>query len=325
MKKIFALGHLALLLVVGSATARELTPQIINGADFGALQVDRPVVGEPIPDPAIIRLQVILDRAGASPGVIDGLDGANLRKAIAGFEAMQGLTVDGKLDAEVLSRLNDNDPVIGPYKVETDDLADLVTSIPQDYALQAKMQHLGSASIEEKLSERFHMDIDLLRTLNSGSNFGAGQTIAVAVVGSPRTGTVKQIEVRRDTGEVLAYADDGSIIAAYPATIGSEDNPSPKGRHKVNGVARNPKYEYNPKINFQQGKNKTKLTLPSGPNNPVGSVWIDLSEPTYGIHGTPEPSKIDKAGSHGCVRLTNWDVEELASMVKPGVEVDFVK
>jgi lipoprotein-anchoring transpeptidase ErfK/SrfK len=123
---------------------------------------------------------------------------------------------------------------------------------------------------------------------------------------------------------VVAFAEDDTMVAVYPATIGSEDNPSPSGTHKVNGVARHPVYEYNPKINFQQGKNKKPLTLPSGPNNPVGTVWIDLSEPTYGIHGTPEPSLIDKSGSHGCVRLTNWDAEELAGMVKPGVIVDFV-
>ncbi len=325
MKKILTLSSLALLHMFGSAMAQELTPEIINRADPGALQIDRPAKGNPMPDAAIIRLQVSLDRAGASPGVIDGLYGANLEKAIAGFEAMQGLPIDGKLDPELVPRLNDGQEAIGPYNIEPDDLADLVESIPEDYALQAKMPHLGYTSVEEKLAERFHMDIDLLRALNPGSKFAAGDTIAVTVVSAPRTGTVKRIEAHRDTGEVLAFAENGSIIAAYPATIGSEENPSPEGRHKVNGVARNPKYEYNPEVNFQQGKNKKKLTLPSGPNNPVGSVWIDLSEPTYGIHGTPEPSKIDKAGSHGCVRLTNWDAEELASMVKPGVEVDFMK
>ncbi|WP_018899427.1 L,D-transpeptidase [Rhizobium sp. 2MFCol3.1] len=325
MKKLVALSALAVLPFFHSATAQELTPDIINGADVSILQTGHPAQTSPQPDPAIIRLQVLLDRAGVSPGVIDGLDGANLKKAIAAFEAMQRLPVDGKLDQEVAKRVADGQQVIGPYKVEPDDVADLVEAIPEDYALQAEMKNLNYTSVQEKLSERFHMDIDLLRTLNPGSKFAPGDTIAVAIVGAPRTGAVKRIEARRDAGEVIAFAEDGSIIAAYPATIGSQDNPSPEGRHKINGVARNPKYEYNPKVNFQQGKNKKRLTLPSGPNNPVGSVWIDLSEPTYGIHGTPEPSKIDKSGSHGCVRLTNWDVEELASMVKPGVEVDFVK
>ncbi|WP_113011094.1 L,D-transpeptidase [Rhizobium sp.] len=325
MRKMLALSYLTLLAAFGSAAGQELSPSTIEGANMLTGQSDHPAGTKPPPDPAVVRLQILLDRAGASPGVIDGRDGANLHKAIKGFEAMRGLPVDGKIDPEILSRLNDNGQVVGTYQIEPDDLADLVDKIPEDYALQAKMARLGYTSVEEKLSERFHMDIDLLRTLNPGVAFAAGDTIAVAVVGAPRTGTVNRIEIRRGSGEVIAFAKDGSIIATYPATIGSEDNPSPTGHHEINGVARDPKYEYNPKINFQQGKNTKKLELPSGPNNPVGTVWIDLSEPTYGIHGTPEPDKIDKAGSHGCVRLTNWDAEELASMVKPGVEVDFVR
>jgi len=111
---------------------------------------------------------------------------------------------------------------------------------------------------------------------------------------------------------------------AYPATIGSEQTPSPSGTHRVKSIASDAAYYYRPDVNFRQGKNTEPLTIPPGPNNPIGSVWIDLSEPTYGIHGTPEPSKIDKTFSHGCVRLTNWDAEELARLVKKGVEVHFL-
>jgi lipoprotein-anchoring transpeptidase ErfK/SrfK len=323
MKQIFASGILVWLSAFTCVAAQEITPQAVNGAKIDTLQGGMPEETSKS-DPAIVHLQILLDRAGASPGVIDGLLGANMTKAIAGFEAMQRLPVDGKIDQDVLSRLSDDGkPVIGSYQIEQADEADLVDNIPSDYAKQAKMTHLGYTSVKESLSERFHMDVDLLTALNPGAKFAVGQTIAVAAVGPPRTGAAKRIEARRSKGEVIAYGKDGSILAVYPATIGSEENPSPHGRHRVNGVARDPKYVYNPKLNFQQGNNKTKLTLPSGPNNPVGTVWIDLSEPTYGIHGTPDPSKIDKSGSHGCVRLTNWDVEELANMVKTGVEVDF--
>ncbi|MET3858454.1 lipoprotein-anchoring transpeptidase ErfK/SrfK [Rhizobium sp. OAE497] len=310
---------------LGFSHAQELSPDSINNSDVLSGLDGQVAQDPPVPKAAIVHLQVLLDRAGASPGVIDGFDGANVSKAIAGFEAMQHLPVDGKLDALVVERLGDDKHVIGPYIIAPDDADDLVSEVPKDYAEQAKMDHLGYTSIPEKLSERFHMDIDLLHALNPSAKFSPGETISVAVVGAPRTGRVKRIEARRADGQLVAFADDGDVLAIYPATIGSEDNPSPSGKHKVNGVARNPTYEYNPRVNFQQGKNRTKLTLPSGPNNPVGSVWIDLSEPTYGIHGTPEPSLIDKTGSHGCVRLTNWDVEELASMVKPGVVVVFTE
>lgn len=325
MMKTFLLSSVISLASMGAAHAQGLSPEAINNADLSTLlsEENNKSPRNAQPDPVIIHLQVLLDRAGASPGVIDGLDGANVRKAISGFEMLQGLPVDGKLDADIVAQLSDDKHVVGPYIIAPDDGDDIVAEIPKDYADQAKMAHLGYTSIAEKLAERFHMDIDLMHALNPTAQFVPGETLSVAVIGAPRTGNVKRIEAHRQAGELIAFDEDDKVLAVYPATIGSEDNPSPSGRHKVNGVARNPPYVYNPKINFQQGKNKTKLTLPKGPNNPVGTVWIDLSEPTYGIHGTPEPSLIDKAGSHGCVRLTNWDVEELSGMVKPGVIVEF--
>ncbi|PDT81225.1 L,D-transpeptidase [Sinorhizobium sp. BJ1] len=307
----------------GSAGAQELRPESINDASVASIPSERPSSAAPRPEPAIVHLQVLLDRAGSSPGVIDGYYGENVTKAVAGFEAMQGLPADGKLDPQVIEKLSDGKPVIEPYVISEDDAKDLVESIPEDYAKQAEMEHLGYTSVAERLSERFHMDIDLLKALNPGSAFAVGGTVSVAIPGVAKEGKVKRIEARRRAGQVLAFAEDGSLLSVYPATIGSEESPSPSGTHKVKGVAREPTYVYNPKLNYQQGDNTEVLTLPKGPNGPVGSVWIDLTEPTYGIHGTPEPSLIDKAGSHGCIRLTNWDAEELAAMVKPGVIVEF--
>ncbi len=306
-----------------------LTPDDINNAEIGAFphqSSPTPQASTPAeaPDPAVARLQVLLDRAGASPGVIDGYNGENVTKAIRAFEAMHKLPQDGKLDPVVIARLSGQTPAIEPYVISEDDARDLVTAIPEDYADQAKMERLGFTSVAEKLAERFHMDLDLLAALNPGTRFATGETIFVASPGSPRQGMVKRIEAHKETRQLLAFAEDGMLVAAYPATIGSEDTPSPSGTQKVKGVARMPPYTYNPKVNFRQGTNKKIMTLPGGPNNPVGTVWIDLTKPTYGIHGTPEPSLIDKSGSHGCVRLTNWDVEELAGMVKPGVIVEFI-
>ncbi|MCA1439960.1 murein L,D-transpeptidase [Ensifer sp. IC4062] len=310
----------------GGASAEELRPEDINKAALASIPPERPREASPRPEPAIVHLQVLLDRAGSSPGVIDGYYGENVSKAIAGFEAMQHLPVDGKLDPEVIGRLPAGKPAIEPYVVTEEDAKDLVESIPEDYAKQAKMKHLGYTSVAEKLSERFHMDIDLLKALNPGSAFAVGDTVSVAIPGAAQEGKgrVKRIEARRRAGQVAAFAEDGSLIVVYPATIGSEETPSPSGTHKVKGVARKPVYVYDPKVNFKQGDNNERLELPSGPNGPVGSVWIDLTEPTYGIHGTPEPSLIDKVGSHGCVRMANWDAEELAGMVKPGVVVEFI-
>ncbi|MBY5538315.1 murein L,D-transpeptidase [Rhizobium leguminosarum] len=323
MKTALPMSLLALAFSVGGAAARELRPEDLNTASIASIGTEKLAPGDP--DPAIVRLQVLLDRAGSSPGVIDGLSGENVDKAVAGFEAMNNLPVDGMLDPQVVSRLEGNAPIVESYVVSAEDAAGLVDKIPEDYGEKARMQSLGYTSVAEKLSERFHMGIDFVHALNPASQFAPGDTVWVVNPGPPREGKVKRIEADRKTGQVLAYATDGSLLAVYPATIGSEDNPAPSGKHKVKGVARMPVYRYDPKRNFKQGKNNKVLTIPKGPNGPVGTVWIDLTEPTYGIHGTPEPKLIDKVGSHGCVRLTNWDAEELAGMVKPGVMVDVVK
>ncbi len=273
---------------------------------------------------SVARLQVLLDRAGASPGIIDGLDGGNLRSAIAAFEAMHGLPVDGKIGSQVIGAIQDPEQVIGSYVITAEDISVVVGAIPKDYALMAQMTYLGYSTVTEGLAERFHMGEDFLKALNPNAQFLEGETIFVADLGENKEGRAVRLEVDKAEGQVRAYAADDTLLVAYPATIGSETNPSPSGTHTVKTVVINPNYTYNPKVNFQQGDNSTVLTLPPGPNGPVGTVWIDLSEPTFGIHGTPEPSRIDKTGSHGCVRLTNWDAEELAKLLVRDVSVKFM-
>ena len=136
---------------------------------------------------------------------------------------------------------------------------------------------------------------------------------------------VHYIVANKGKKQVEAFDRNGKLVASYPATIGSAATPSPTGTHTIERIALNPEYTYNPKINFQQGNNTKVLRIPPGPNGPVGSVWIALSKPTYGIHGTPDPSKIGKTNSNGCIRLTNWDAQELASLVREGVTVQFVE
>jgi lipoprotein-anchoring transpeptidase ErfK/SrfK len=280
-------------------------------------------------NPLILKAQVLLDRAGASPGVIDAYAGNNVAKAVAAVETVVGLTVDGMLDKQVWDVLGgDNAPaVLTRYQITGEDAAyPFLSSIPADYSEQAKLQRLGYTNPEEMFGERFHMHVNLLKALNPNTDFRrAGTSIWVAAIeGQPVTGKIVRIVADKDRRQVRAYDQADRLIVAYPATIGSPDNPSPNGDHVVKGVAADPVYYYDPK-NFLQGQNTEKLELPPGPNNPVGTVWIDLSEPSYGIHGTPEPAKIDKTGSHGCVRLTNWDAEELAELVDPGVVVSFVE
>ena len=302
-----------------------LTPEAVNAAHFS--RVDPASRGV---DPVVLKAEILLDRAHAPPGVIDGRYGSNFVKAIKTYETMRELPVDGKLTRRVWDDLGgDNaDPVLGTYTITPQDVVGpFYPDLSPDYAEQAKMPDLGYRSANEMFGERFHMDRKFLAALNPGIDMEtAGSTIVVAEVATmPLGASVARIDVDKGKGQVLAYDAAGNLITAYPATIGSDELPSPSGSYVVRGVAPHPTYTYDPKKNFQQGTNVNKLILPPGPNNPVGASFIALSKPTYGIHGTPDPSKIDKTHSHGCVRLTNWNAQELARMVQVGAPVNFIE
>jgi len=300
------------------ATAQPTAADIASAAyDGGALPEDRSAL--------TARVQILLDRHGVSPGVVDGIDGENVAKALRAFETMTGFPVDGQIDPDVWAALNmSGDALVVEYTVTQDDAADIAPPHPDDYAELATLDWLGYTSVAEKLAERFHMDVDFLRALNPDADIETpGTRLYVVDPGAPVTGTVSRIVADKSVQQLYAYDEAGKLLVAYPVTIGSDELPSPAGVHEVVAIAVDPTYTYDPDVNFVQGDNRERLTIPPGPNGPVGSVWIDLSEPTYGIHGSPEPATIDKTQSHGCVRLTNWDAGELVEMVQPGVVVEF--
>lgn len=274
------------------------------------------------------KAQVLLNRHHASPGVIDGISGKNMLKAISAFQVMNGLPATGLLDTQtwdLLSAGQTND-VFQSYTLTQQDIdGPYAASIPHDYAEQAKMKGLYYTRVTEMLGERFHMDEGFLKKLNPEATFAkAGETILVANPREDLSDPVSLIIAHKGAKQVYAFDSNNKMVATYPATIGSTDTPSPKGTYQVKAVAPNPWYGYNPK-NFIQGKNMKPLSLPPGPNNPVGNMWIALSKPSFGIHGTPEPSLISKTASHGCIRLTNWDANALSKRVKPGVTVRFLE
>jgi lipoprotein-anchoring transpeptidase ErfK/SrfK len=320
-KALIVVGTVCLAAVAAGHTA-ELTQQAIDEGSFS----ERSEAGTSAsPDPFLIRVQVLLDRAAVSPGVIDGFMGDNLTKAIRTFQERAGLEPKGKIDEKFWAALSkDSAPVLQSYKITKKDLSErYVEHIPKDYAEMAKLKWLGYTGPKEMLAERFHMDQSLLERLNPNVDFTAsGTKILVASPGENATEKVSRIVVDRSEGELFAFAKD-QLVVSYPATIGSKSNPSPSGKHKIKAIVLDPSYTYDPEKNFQQGENSKPLEIPPGPNGPVGSVWIDLTEPTYGIHGTAEPDLVDKTVSHGCVRLTNWDAKELAHLVAKGTPVEF--
>lgn len=276
----------------------------------------------------VAAIQVLMDRAGASPGVIDGKFGSNVDKAFEAYREMTGENLRPTNSEGIKAALtaSGGDPFTTYTITAADAAGPFVASVPADYGKKAQLDKLSFTSVSEMLAEKFHMDEAYLKSLNPDANFSRpGTIIRVANVGAPATTKVERIVADKSLKQVRAYDEAGKLVVAYPATIGSTDTPSPTGTHAVSRVAFNPNYTYNPKVNFKQGNNDKILTIPPGPNGPVGSIWIALDKPTYGIHGTPDPSKIGKTESHGCVRLTNWDAQELAKLVSVGVTVEFVE
>lgn len=278
------------------------------------------------PDAGMVRLQILLDRSRFSPGVIDGLGGENTRQAITAWRKAAGLGGDGAADADLMQRLAAADAghVMSRHVLTAADVAGPFSPLPgPDLSVTAR-DGVHFSSPRERLAERFHVTEALLQGLNPGVDFRrAGQTIMVpAVTDSPLAG-VARIVIDKTERSARAFDASGRLLAFYPATIGSSERPAPSGTVTVVGVAPAPDYTYDPdRVSYDRGN--VRVVVPAGPNNPVGTVWIDLSRDTYGIHGTPDPSKIGKTASNGCVRLTNWDAEQLAAGVRPGVVVRFI-
>jgi lipoprotein-anchoring transpeptidase ErfK/SrfK len=311
-----------------SAPSENLDADVINHATYGKpAKVKKGEV-----DPLYVKVQVLLDRARFSPGVVDGHDGENVRHALKAFGEARGAGDDGRLDDALWTKLasTSSDPVVTEYTITPDDLkGPFAEDIPDKLEDQARLERLSYTSPGEMLSERFHMDQELLEALNPGKSLDRpGTVILVANVLADRddhAGKAARIEVDKSRHLVRALAEDGSLIAVYPASVGSDEKPAPSGTHTVRAIARNPTYTYNPEFRFKSVATKEKFVVKPGPNNPVGSTWIDLSAETYGIHGTPHPDKVGKVHSQGCVRLTNWDVDALAGMVRKGTSVTFLE
>ena len=300
----------------------------------GLVAQEAPLPAAPVVSEALAA-QIMLDRVGFSPGEIDGRRGLNFSRALAAFQRTHSLQPSGQLDeptwAALSNRAGGQLPLV-TYAITAQDLAGpYVSRIPRDLIEQSRLDALGYTSPLEMLGEKFHVRPQLLREANGQATFQReGERILVPNIAAidplaplPGSRPVARIVVSRDTSALTVEDAAGNVLFHAPVTTGSTHDPLPIGTWKVTGVQRMPPFHYNPALFWDANPSHAKARIAPGPNNPVGTVWIDITKEHYGIHGTPEPSRIGHVQSHGCVRLTYWDANRVALWDRPGTEVIF--
>ncbi|TXD97603.1 murein L,D-transpeptidase [Psychrobacter frigidicola] len=267
------------------------------------------------------KLQALLNWQHSGVGPVDGYWGKNTLKAMQAFQKAQGLPITNTLNMETWQALTKDSklnmqPVLANYILSDNDVYIKTTTIPASAAEKAKLDGMYYESVLEGLAEKFHMSESYLKSLNPKATFNTGDIITVYNPGNPNTKSVSRVVADKTTQTLYAYDDENNLVASYPSTVGSIATPSPTGTHTVKVKVHEPNYTYT-------NEDGSKLIIPPGPNNPVGAVWIGLSEPTYGIHGSPDPARISRQASAGCVRLTNWDALALLGTITNDATVEF--
>jgi lipoprotein-anchoring transpeptidase ErfK/SrfK len=305
----------------------DISPSSVNS---GATHL--PLHGD-VSGPSVLTIQVLLDRAFFSPGIIDGRWGKNTEIATYWFQNREGLRATGRVNQETFERLavvaGEPRELVRSHRLTAEDVEGPFVDIPEDIYDKAKLDCLCYESLAEKLGEMFHTSPNLLRQLNPGvelSSLAAGQSILVPNVrdvNAAPAGDVARIVVSASGHYLHALDASGRVLYHFPTTLGSNYDPSPDGTHTIRSITRDPWWHYQPAILEHVDSSEPDAKIPPGPNNAVGRVWMALSKPHYGIHGTSAPETIGYATSAGCVRLTNWDALFLADRIESGVVVEF--
>lgn len=276
----------------------------------------------------VAEWQIALDRQNFSPGCIDGKLGTQTRMAIMAWQESHGIRVDGVMGPETEQTLiGTNTQWFMEYTLTEQDINGLAPT-PATWKGKSEQESLPHETLLERIAERFHATQQFIQALNSEVDFTratAGQMLSVPNVivtaGDDKALTIR-IDLRRKI--LVAYGENDRIIGFFPCSISRDKQKVPAGELRVAVHAPNPNFTWDLQVFTESPESQTissKLIIPPGPNNPVGTYWLGLSLPGYGIHGTPKPEEIGKTESHGCFRLANWNVEKLAQMADVGTPV----
>ena len=264
-------------------------------------------------------VQIELDRAGYSANALDGAWGAKSRRAAAAFLAAQGVkpTTSAALEPDWLYDNVFKARARNPYRVETVTAADLaaLVAIPDTPEEKERLDRLGYESIKEMFAERGHLTERALERLNPGvdwANVAVGTRIRLPdFAAAAPTNEAACVRISLSRFEIRAEDANGRLLALFPCSIARDKAAlPPQGELTIVTRIADPNYTLD-----------RKYILPPGPNTPVGTVWLGLSLPGYGIHGTPRPETIGRAESHGCFRLANWNAARLYALVRAGTRV----
>jgi len=274
----------------------------------------------------IAAYQVALERIHFSCGFIDGDQGMRTQRMLRAFQASRGLSITGFLDQPTRDAIGEPGEPFLNYTVTAEDIASIMPK-PATWREKSQATRLGYNDMWEMLAEKFHCTRGYLKLLNRDvKEFNPGtEVIGPKVFPAAPIPKAASLRILLSETSIEALDAGNKVVAFFPCSIAADKNKRPNGALTVKSIVPNPDYTFDPAlfpdVSVREGITK-KMVLPPGPRNPVGSAWVGLSLPGYGIHGTPEPENISRTQSHGCFRLANWNAEKVLKMVKVGTVVD---